>query len=238
MIRVAVADDHPLLRKGIINQIEGEDLKVVLEACEGQDLLNKLENFKKIGDTVDVIVLDITMKDKHGNGMNGTECLPILTKDYPDTKVIIMSFNNENQVINHHWDLGASCYLLKSQGAGDLLEAIKEVYKKGFFVTDEMLPAIQGNSDYNKEVDIIQERKKKIKISESELTMMELMFYKEYSSKMLADHLGITHGAVDNKKNRLYNKFRDVGDFIHGELGLMRVAVQYGYVAINRIGKG
>ncbi|MEZ4848771.1 MAG: response regulator transcription factor [Bacteroidia bacterium] len=232
MIRIAIADDHPLLRQGIINYIQKDNIKVVLEAGDGSELLEKLNHVYENGEIIDVVILDISMKP-----MSGTECLPIISKSYPDIKTIIMSTSDEHQIIKEHWDLDIACYIIKTNGPSTLVDAINGVHQRGIFITDEMLPIIRGKSLGNEEVDIIQRRKEKLNITDREIEMMELMFYKEYSSKMLADHWEITHGAVDNAKNRLYNKFRDVGEYIHGELGLMRVAVQYGYVDIDRIGE-
>lgn len=226
MIRVAIADDHPLLRAGIIDHIQRDNVNVVLQAKDGKDLLEKLKNLYEKGERVDVLILDVEMEP-----MSGTECLPILKEIYPTIKTIVLSQYTSHQVINDHLELGANCYLLKTKAPLLLIKAINEVYHNGRFRTDTMFDAMldarQNPSNHQE----------KPNLSDREIEMIELIFYKEYSSEELADHFTengekITPSAVENAKTRLYNKFGKKEGQIRGVAGLIREAIKYGYLDI------
>lgn len=220
MIKIGIADDHPILRSGIVKELASEGCQVLFEADDGSELLEKLASTKKAGTEVNVVVLDISMKP-----MNGTTCLKKIKELYEDVKVIIMSNFDDNFTIKEHWDLGASCYVLKTQGAEFIAKAIKEVHESGFYITSEMLPALTNTGLTSRKS---AEEKMKSKLTPKELEMINLMYFKEYSSKELGVHFKAKGpGGIDNAKSTLYKKFRNEGFYIHGELGLMRAAVQF-----------
>ena len=224
MIRVAIADDHPLLRAGIIDHIQRDHVEVVLQANDGKELLEKLKEMYGKGKAIDVIILDVEMEP-----MSGTACLPILKDTYPDIKTIVLSQYTSPQIINEHLDLGANCYLLKAKAPAFLIKAIHEVHHNGRFRTDEMFDALldaRKNPTDPQQV---------ISLSDREKKMIELIFYKEYSSKELAAEFGIVPGAIEDARVKLYNKFRANGENIRGVVGLIREAIRHGFLNIDEL---
>src|SRR5436190_7872882 len=106
-IRIALVDDHDVWRRGVMSHFRGHrDIKVVLEASNGVEFLEKLETTR-----VDVVLLDIEMPE-----MDGIETTVKLVKDYPDVKIIILSMHNKEEFVFNLMMKGAHGYIPKERG--------------------------------------------------------------------------------------------------------------------------
>lgn len=116
-ITVIIIDDHPIVLQGFSHILQGEDqidlLASFTSAEEGLAFLQEQE--------VDVVLLDINMPD-----MNGIEACQRISKDHPNCKVIAISNNNENSIIQRMLQSGASGYVLKNASADELVQCIRE----------------------------------------------------------------------------------------------------------------
>ena len=118
MIKVLIADDHPLLRAGLKHVLENEpDFSPPGEAEDSRELLDKIEKSHW-----DVIVLDITMP-----GPSGLEALIEIRKRRPAIPVLILSMHSEEQYAIRSIKAGASGYLTKNKAAAELVQAIRRV---------------------------------------------------------------------------------------------------------------
>ncbi len=126
MIRVFVADDHPIVRAGI-KQILAEALDIELcgEAESGQEVLDKLAQSRP-----DVLLLDIAMP-----GRNGIETLKRITDSSPEIAVIILSMYPENQYAIRLLKSGAAGYLTKECATDQLLSAVRKVARGKKFIS-------------------------------------------------------------------------------------------------------
>ncbi|MFP9127290.1 response regulator [Niallia sp. BSM11] len=117
MIKVAVVDDHDIVRKGLISYLQTEkDIELVFEATGGQEAV-KLAVMKK----PDVVLMDLLMEK--GNGIEATKGI---LKEYPGCKIIIItSYYDEAQVIPAI-EAGAFSYLLKTASAHEIVQAIRK----------------------------------------------------------------------------------------------------------------
>ncbi|MEM6642832.1 MAG: response regulator transcription factor [Bacteroidota bacterium] len=120
MIRVALADDHEIVRSGIQTVIESDpEIKVVWRASDGQETLDKLSE-----DSPDVLVLDIRMPI-----LNGLEVVKaIKSKKLSDVKIIMLSMHSDRQYILNSMEYGSDGYLLKDTSKLELHKAIKTVH--------------------------------------------------------------------------------------------------------------
>ena len=126
MINILIADDHAVVRKGLRQILtETPDLRVLDEAVDGEDVLEKVK--KK---SYDVIVLDISMP-----GMSGIDVLKRLNTEYPDLPVLVLSIYSEDQYALRVLKSGASGYLTKESAPGELVSAIRKVAKGGKYVS-------------------------------------------------------------------------------------------------------
>lgn len=117
-IRILLADDHVLVRKGIIAMLDSEsDIEVVGEANNG---LEALELSRKL--TPDLLIIDIRMPE-----MNGLEATAKLPKYSPHTKALILSMHDSDDYVLQSLEAGAYGYLLKDTEKTEFLKAIHQV---------------------------------------------------------------------------------------------------------------
>ncbi|HEY3441207.1 MAG TPA: response regulator transcription factor [Paludibaculum sp.] len=125
MIRVLIADDHGVMRKGLRLQLEQhEAIEVVGEAANGREAVRLAEELHP-----DVIMMDIGMPN-----LNGIEATAQILKRNPDAGVIILSVHSDEEYLVRALTAGAKGYLLKESADVDLLRAVQAVaQKKSFF---------------------------------------------------------------------------------------------------------
>lgn len=140
-IRIALADDHAILRKGLaelINSMKG--LSVVADADNGADLLEQLQT---MAEKPEVCILDINMPD-----MNGYETAAAIRDQYPDINILALSMYDSEFNIIKMLRAGAQGYLLKSVTPAELMRAVTDVCNQGFYiselVTGRMLRSLQN----------------------------------------------------------------------------------------------
>jgi NarL family two-component system response regulator LiaR len=119
-IRVLVADDHAIVRKGICALLATEpDIQVVAEAQDGEEAIFAAQKVHP-----DVVLMDLVMP-----GMDGLEATRCITSDHPDIRVLVLtSFAGDDKVFPAI-KAGALGYLLKDSGPEELIEAIQQVHR-------------------------------------------------------------------------------------------------------------
>ena len=126
MIRVLIADDHPIVRAGL-RRIAEEDrsISVTAEACNGDEALAAMRKT-----AVDVVLLDVSMP-----GTLFTETLARMREDHPTVRVLVLSAHAEDQWAVRALRAGASGYLTKDHSPEQLVEAVKRVHRGGRYVS-------------------------------------------------------------------------------------------------------
>lgn len=124
-IRVLVADDHTLLREGLVALLNRSgECTVVAEAADGIAALEQAQKSRP-----DVAVIDISMPK-----LNGMEVVRRLTHDLPETKVLVLTMHAEEEYVLHVVRAGAAGFLLKDSASTELLAAVKSLATgHGFF---------------------------------------------------------------------------------------------------------
>ncbi|MDB5867554.1 MAG: DNA-binding response regulator, partial [Betaproteobacteria bacterium] len=141
-IRVLIADDHAILRRGLRGIIEEtDDLQVVGEAESSAETLQHLRN-----NPCEVVLLDISMPDR-----NGMDTLGIIRKEHPKIAVLMLSTHPENQYAVRALRGGASGYLTKQSAPAQLVNAIRQVATGKKYVTpavaEELAKHVLNDSD-------------------------------------------------------------------------------------------
>lgn len=129
MIRVLIADDHPIVREGL-RRIAGDQpgITVVAEAASATEALTR------VADTaVDVMLLDVSMP-----GPTFIEVLQQVRKEHPSIKVLVLSVHPEDQWAVRALRAGAAGYLTKDHSPEQLIDAIRRVYRGGKYVTEAL----------------------------------------------------------------------------------------------------
>src|SRR4030095_11004806 len=123
IIKVAIADDHKIFRKGVILSLRPyTNIKFVLEAENGDELLAGLPEAQP-----DVILMDLRMP-----GKDGIETTKTVSKEYHNIYVIVLSMYEDERFVYHLMENGANGYLLKNAEPMEILRAVMEVYEKGY----------------------------------------------------------------------------------------------------------
>ncbi len=172
IINIAIAEDHSIVRKGLVALLSAyEDLRVLFEAANGDELLEKLEREKVLPN---VCLLDISMPVK-----NGYETLELLKEKYPQIEVMMISQYNEPYAIAKVLRGGAKAFVHKEEDAAVLYDAIRTIVAGGYFqnhlVTEDLLSSIH-------------EKKSFISLNSKELCFLRYtctdLTYKEIASRM------------------------------------------------------
>jgi DNA-binding NarL/FixJ family response regulator len=126
-IKIAIADDYKIFRDGLKVGLAADDnLKVVLEADNGEDLLNALERI-----TPDVILMDLKMPI-----MDGMEATKIIRKKFNSIKVLVVTMYEDDKFIIHLMENGANGYLLKNADSDEIRKSIYAVHENGYYFND------------------------------------------------------------------------------------------------------
>ncbi len=195
LIKVAIADDHQIFRKGVILSMRPyTDIKFVMEAENGEDLLEKIPEAAP-----NVILCDLKMPLK-----DGIDTTKQITKDFPGIRVIILTMYEDERFVGHLMDCGAAGYLLKSTDPSEINKAIHEVINTGFylnpFVNKILIKKNYSKQKFNPSLTteiIVTEREKEV------LTLVCM----EFTASEIAQKMDISSRTVEAIKDRLMERF-------------------------------
>jgi DNA-binding NarL/FixJ family response regulator len=221
LIRVLLADDHPILRSGLRLLLGAEpDLDVVGEANNGREAVEKTTELRP-----DVVVMDIAMPE-----MGGLEATRRISQLGLGTRVLILTVHAEEQYLLPVVQAGGSGYVRKSQADTDLLEAIRAVYRGEVFLdppaTKMLLEDYLDRVTAGKETDSYQT------LSEREREVLKLTAG-GYTAQEIADQLFLSPKTVDTYRQRLMDKLN-----LHHRSELVKYALRKGLLQPSSEGEG
>jgi NarL family two-component system response regulator LiaR len=190
-IRVLVADDHAIVRKGICALLATEpEIDVVGEAQDGQEVITKAQRMEP-----DVILMDIVMP-----GTDGLEATRRITSRQPNTRVLVLtSFAGDDKVFPAI-QAGALGYLLKDSGPEDLVQAIQQVHRGESSlhpsVARRVLQELSEPSGHGPGPDTLTER---------EVEVLQLLA-QGHSNRQISDHLMISEATVRTHVSNILSK--------------------------------
>lgn len=190
-VNVMIADDHSMIREGLKQLLELEgDFKVISEACDGVDCLEKLDTVKP-----DILLLDINMPN-----MNGLEVLQKMKEKEMKVKVLVLTVHNEVEYLLKAVDIGVNGYLLKDSESSELKKAINAIVNGEDYIQPSMIPVLNA-----KKIDINNDNVKIEKLTRRELEVLELLAYGMYN-KEVAEQLNISERTVKNHVSNIFKK--------------------------------
>jgi len=191
MIRILVADDHPIVRKGLKQIIEEtSDIIVEDEAGNGYEVLEKIQK-----NNFDVVLLDISMPGK--NGLDVLKQIKTIKSNLP---VLILSMHPEEQYAIRVLKAGASGYLTKESAPEELVKAIRKVANRGKYVSSSLAERLVFDlSDGNK---MAHET-----LSDREFQVM-CMIASGKTVSVIADELSLSVKTVSTYRARILDKMR------------------------------
>lgn len=214
MLRIGLADDHILFRESLkllVNSFEG--MEVLIEAANGKELLAQIEKVP-----VDIILLDLQMPE-----MDGFETCQHVNELYPQTKVLILTFNDDQTSVQKCIEMGAEGYYTKKTKPAELKKAILKLQENGFYFEKSLLPVIK---------EISTAETKHYKTDEDFFTIRELdvlqLTAQELSSTEIANQLHISPRTVEKHKKNMQSKI-DAKNFI----GVIKYALINGHLKLK-----
>ncbi len=194
LYKIVLADDHVLIRHGIKNLLkEDSGLQVVGEVSDGEELLELLDKTR-----VDLVILDITMPK-----MGGMEAVGMVKKRYPWVKVLMLTMHKNKQYFYHAMSAGADGYLVKDDSDDELLVAVNKVRSGKSYISPYLADEFAD--------DVLNSYRPDRRNLFQELTKREkqiLQFVVDgYTSKQVAEQLGLSPRTVDHHRANLLKKF-------------------------------
>lgn len=190
MIKVLIADDHPIVRQGLRQILLGiPDMEVAGEAVNAQDTLDQVR-----AGGWDVLVLDLTMPDR-----SGFDILKELKHEQPDLPVLVLSIHAEEQFAVRVLKAGAAGYLTKENAPAELIKAIRKVVSGGKYISPALAESLALG------LDTASEQPGHEVLSDREFQVMQMMA----SGKMLteiAEELSLSAKTVSTYRTRLLEK--------------------------------
>lgn len=203
--QIVIADDHQLVLDGLVSIInEMEDIQVVAAVNSGNKVVNILE--KQI---VHLVIIDIEMPE-----MDGISLLKLIKKDYPSTKVMMVSMYHEAHLIKQLIQLQVDGYILKSDDSEEWKQAVKNILRgKKHFSSSITLKLNEDQINEKATTD------KLSLLTKREIEVLKLIS-QGLSNKQIGEQLFISHKTVDNHRTNLMDKLD-----IHNLASLVRFAI-------------
>jgi DNA-binding NarL/FixJ family response regulator len=217
MIKVLLAEDHTIVRKGLRSLLENQDdIKIIGEAENGREAVEMVERLHP-----NVVLMDISMPS-----LNGIEATRRIKKKCPKTKVLILTMHSTEEYAFQILQVGASGYVVKKAAPEELVSAIYSVHQGHTFLS----PSISR--------DVIDEYLKKAE-TKAEVENLELLTNRErevlqliaegHSNREIAEILYISIKTVETHRTHIMNKLN-----IHNTAALTQYAIRKGIVNLGQ----
>jgi DNA-binding NarL/FixJ family response regulator len=195
VIKVAIADDHKIFRKGVILSLRPfTNLKFVQEADNGEDLLQGIPESEP-----DVILMDLRMPWK-----DGIETTKTLSKLYPHIHVIVLSMYEDEKFVYHLMENGAHGYLLKNAEPQEIRRAVMEVKEKGYYLNNFVNRILLKRAHARQKV--VPTLSNEITLNDKERDVLKYICM-EFTAQEIAQKMDISPRTVEAIKDRLMERF-------------------------------
>lgn len=195
VIKVAIADDHKIFRKGVILSLRPyNNIKFVQEADNGQQLIDGLEISKP-----DVIIMDLRMPLK-----DGIETTKYITKNYPHIYILALTMYEDERFVSHMMEIGANGYLLKSTEPQEIKRAIVEVSTKGYYLNNFVNRILLKKSHTKNKV--IPNLNNETTLTPRERDVIKYICM-EFTAQEIAQKIEVSPRTVEAIKDRLMERF-------------------------------
>ena len=213
-IRILLADDHTVMRRGLRLLIESQpEFSVVAEASDGRQAVQQAE-----ATMPDVAVMDIAMPN-----LSGIEAAQRIAAAQPNTAIVILSMHSDEGYVLRALKVGAKGYLLKDSAEGDLIEAIKAVHQGKTFFSPEISKMLV--EDYVREIRARGTEDTYDLLTSREREILQLLAERQ-SNKDIALALNISVYTIETHRRNLHEKLN-----LHSLAELILYAVRKGIIS-------
>ncbi len=193
-LRILIADDHPIFRRGLCDVIETDpSLELVGQAANGEEALHCIAELKP----------DIAILDVHMPRLTGLQAARRLRESESPVKLVLLTMYEDESLLNEALDLGINAYVLKENAAEDLIQAIRAVAEGKTFITASLTGALlRRRSDSEA---LHRERPGLQRLTPSEKRILRLIA-DDRTSKEIADLLGCAVRTVETHRQNMSQK--------------------------------
>lgn len=193
-MKLLIADDHPIFRKGLKDILESSFPKIqIIECKNGREALEAIKKEKP-----NISILDINMPE-----LNGIEVSTIVTKEKLSTRIVILTMYRDREMVKKAMDSGAYSYILKDFAANEIIDCIEKVSQNEKYIGPEL------QAYYS---DFVEADKKKIELlfllknlSQAELKTLKLVSQNK-STKEIAELLFLSEKTIENYRSKICQK--------------------------------
>jgi DNA-binding NarL/FixJ family response regulator len=214
-IKIALADDHSIVRKGIRSLLENEsDIEVIGEAGNGYEAIELVKKHSP-----NLIIMDISMPD-----LNGMEATRMITGEHPGTYIIALSMHHDKRFIANMLESGAKGFLLKDCAAEELIEAVRTVMSGKTFLSKSITDVVVG--------DYVEQLRKKEQtlyqiLSPREREVLQLLVEGK-TTKEIAAQLFLSVKTVETHRQQIMTKLGT-----HSIAELTKLAIREGLTSLE-----
>ncbi len=214
-IRVLVVDDHTIVRDGISALLAlAGDIEVVGEATNGNEALKMVSELHP-----DVVLMDIAMPI-----MGGLEATRRISKEFPKTKVLVVTQHDDKEYVFPVLESGASGLISKAGASSELASGIRSVYRGDSFLSPSVARLLVENFQHTAGERSRQDPYNNLTGREREILKL---LAEGYSNQEIAEMLVITPKTVEGHKTNLMSKLG-----IHNRIDLVKYALRKGIISI------
>lgn len=217
-IKVAITDNHPMIRHGLRATIRPfKQYEVVLEAENGDQLLREYAAVKP-----DIFFMDISME-----GTNGIETTIRLMREYPQAKVLAFSMHNDEDHIAMMFNAGARGYLLKDDDSTDVMQAMADVVEGKYYFRGKVSVLLYKklHESNHPALDIVFDDT--LTLNATEIRILQLIC-EEHTNGEIGDVLSLSAKTVENYRNKLLFKIK-----ARNTAGLVTFAIRKGHFVLK-----
>ena len=208
-IRVLIVDDHAVVRSGLRRVLEAEDdIEVVSEAGDMRGAV-----FEARAQKPDVVLMDVVMP-----GPTGIEATPAVLKEAPETKVLVLSMQDDPHYVREAFSAGASGYVLKEAADAEVVDAVREVSGGGRYVHPALgarLVAAEAEERARADEDPLSDREREV------LRLLAL----GHTNQEIAEMLYLSVRTVETHRAHIMQKLR-----LSTRAELVRYAIEQGFL--------
>ncbi len=209
MIKVIIADDHPMMRSGVKSVLLTDpQIEIIAEAKDGEEAYNLILKHQP-----DVALLDVEMPK-----INGLEIARRIKSDNVKARIIFLTMYKEEDMFNEAMDIGAFGYVLKENAVEDVLESVKTVSENRYYIS----PIISGYlvKRLNTQNDFALQQPSINDLTKSERAILKLIS-QDKTTQQIADELHISYKTVENHRNNISKKLN-----LSGTHSLVKFAIK------------
>jgi DNA-binding NarL/FixJ family response regulator len=214
-IKVLVVDDHTIVRDGICALLSlAGDIEVVGEATNGNEALQKIREIHP-----DVVLMDIAMPI-----MGGLEATRRISKEFPKTKVLVLTQYDDKEYFFPVIESGASGFISKAAASSELTVGIRSVYRGDSYLSPSVTKLLVENYQHTSSERASQDPYRQL--TEREREVFKLLA-EGHSTQEIAEMLVITPKTVEGHKTNLMAKLG-----VHNRVDLVKYALRKGIITI------